>query len=505
MLIQAFLESSRRFPQKQAVQDHAQKLTYRQLERLVRVLRRVVLHETELPHVGVVLPGSAGGLATLLGTLWAGKVPVPLNFLLQRSELEMIIRDADIDLIISTVHLRELLEGLPVRVLYLEELHLKRRFIFEFLRSRPPVPEPGPDETAVILYTSGTTGRPKGVCLSQNNIYSNARAACDHLQLDDNLHLLGIIPPFHVFGLTVVHFLPMIRGGSVTFIPRFSPQATYRAIQTLDVNILLGVPSMYAAIARLKSIDPAHFAGIHIAASGGEALPPAIYELFRERTGIPLIEGYGLTETSPIIAADLPASHRRGTVGKPLPGVEVQLRDAEGRVETENHEGELFVRGPLVMQGYYKQPEETRRMIDEHGWLRTGDIVRIEDGYLTITGRAKDLIIVGGENVYPREVEDVLESCPGVAEVAVIGQPDSSRGEVVVAYVSAEPDVTLEPVELRRFCRERLAGFKVPREIHIRAELPRGPTGKVLKRQLREMDTDSRDSTVEADPSHRSG
>jgi long-chain acyl-CoA synthetase len=491
MLVRAYLESSRRFPNKLAVQDQAQKLSYRRLERLIRALRRVVLEGTELPRVGVMLPGSAGGVATLFGALWAGKVAVPLNFLLQRGELEQIIADADIDLIISTIHLREQLEAMPVRVLYLEELPLKRKYILESVRFRPPVPAPDPDETAVILYTSGTTGRPKGVCLTQNNILSNALSACEHLQLDDTVHLLGIIPPFHVFGLTVVHFLPMIRGGSVTFIPRFSPQATYRAIQTQGVNLLLGVPSMYGAIARLKSIDRADFSGIRIAASGGEALSPIVYDLFKERTGITLIEGYGLTETSPILAADFPDTHRRGTVGKPLRDVEVQLRDEEGKTVTDGCEGELFVRGPMVMQGYFKQPEETRNVIDAQGWFRTGDIVRIEDGYISITGRAKDLVIVGGENVYPREVENVLERYPGLAEAAVIGRPDSSRGEVVEAYVTAEAGIELDANELRSFCREHLAGFKVPREVHVRKELPRGPTGKILKRELRKLKTGS--------------
>ncbi len=484
MLVSAFLESCERFPGKLAVADHAARLTYAQLRRITRVLCRAIDSRTQLPRVGLMLPGSAGGLASLFAALWADKIAIPLNFLLNPSELKKVVEDADIDLILSTVHLRETVDQLPAQACYLEELRLKRKFLFEMLRGAPPVPRHDADDVAFTLYTSGTTGLPKGVQLSHDNIYSNAKAAWERLQLDSNVHLLGIIPSFHVFGLTVLHVLPMLLGGSITFIPRFSPQAAHRVIQQKQVNVLLGVPSMYGAIARLKSVKPEDFDQVRIAASGGEPLPATIHDLFRKRTGITLIEGYGMTETSPIISADLPDQPHPGTVGKPLPDVEIQLRDDSGNVVEK--EGELFVRGPLVMKGYYKREQETREVIDEQGWFRTGDIVRLEDGYIRITGRAKDLIIVGGDNVYPREVEQVLESHPDVAEAAVIGRADASRGEVVVAYVTAEDGTNLDADALRAHCREHLAGFKVPREIHVREEMPRGPTGKILKRELRE-------------------
>jgi long-chain acyl-CoA synthetase len=307
------------------------------------------------------------------------------------------------------------------------------------------------------------------------------------MRLEPDHHLLGILPPFHVFGLTVLNILPSFLGGTVTYIPRFSPQGTYQAIVKDNITVIIAVASMYGAIGRLKSLEAEQLKRIHIVISGGEPLPRAVYEEFHRRTGIRISEGYGMTETSPVVCCDLPWNHRVGTVGFPIPDVQVCLRDGNGQTLTGDQEGEICVRGPNIMQGYYNRPEETKAVIDAEGWLRTGDLGRIDaEGRISITGRAKDLIIVAGENVYPREVESVLESHPSVAESAVIGRQDGSRGEVVTAYVSLREGTTATDEELRAFCRDRLAGYKVPRQVQIRKELPHGPTGKVLKRALRE-------------------
>lgn len=509
MLLQALLEATGRFPHKVAAQDLSRRLTYSELTTLAAALRRVVLRETQRGQVGLMLPATAACTGTLYGILWAGKTAIPLNFLLQPPELAAIVADSGIDRVISTVHFRPLLEKIPVRCLYLEELGLKRRFVFEKFRRMPDPPAINADDIAAIIYTSGTTGRPKGVCLSYGNIASNGYSAAQHLRLGPEVHLLGIIPPFHAFGLTVLNFLPaLLGGGAVSFVPRFSPQATYELIGRGEINLLVAVPSMYAAMARLKHLDRSALRNVHMAISGAEPLHRPTYDCFLERTGLPLIEGYGMTEASPIISVDLPWAHRPGTVGPPLPCFDVQLRDAEGRVIAEaeaaaaagasgrvrkgeatyprSGEGELYIRGTSVMKGYYRRPEETVAAIDRDGWFRTGDLVRLDpDGHLVITGRVKDLIIVAGENVLPREVENVLEQHPAVAEAAVIGQPDASRGEVVVAFVSLREDAEASPENLREFCHERLAGYKTPREVHFCREFPRGPTGKILKQQLR--------------------
>jgi len=486
MLVECLLESADRFPAKVAARDATRELTFAQLAKFAQAMRRLIRQETTSERVGVMLPASAAGLGTAIGTLWAGKTFVPLNFLLPARELADVIADAHIDLILSTEHFAPQLASLPVRTMYLERLPLKREYLRARLSRTPTPPKTSPDDFAAIVYTSGSTGQPKGVCLSYHNFLSNCRAAIEHFQLSADDQLLGTIPPFHVFGLTATTFLPVVLGAAITYIPRFSPQAVYKAIYENNLSLILAIPSMYAALARLKTLDPARFASVKLAVSGGEPLPRCVYDAVLERTGMPLIEGYGMTETSPIISANQPWAHRVGTVGRPLPGVEVQVRDPTGQPLDPGQEGELCVRGPLVMQGYFNRPAETVAVVDQNGWLRTGDIVRVDgDGFISITGRAKDMIIVGGENVFPREVESVLEQHPAVAEAAVIGQSDPSRGEVIVAFVTLEDHAAIRPDELRGFCRDRLAGYKIPRDVFIVDDLPRGPTGKILKRELK--------------------
>lgn len=503
MIVRSFLETSRTHADKTAVKDPSRELTFAQLATFAQTIRGIVQHETECPRVGLMLPTTAAGLGSILGTLWAGRTFVPLNFLLQASELQQIIDDAGIDLIISTVHFQPLLEQVSVRVLYLEKMGLKRRYLLSKLRHTPPAPEVGPDDVAAIVYTSATTGQAKGVCLTHQNFLANTQAIYDHIRLRPEDKILAILPNFHVFGLTVLNFIPLVFGNTIVCIPRFVAQDVYHAIVNEHLTVVIAVPSMFAALARLKQLNRDDFSHVTIAASGGEPLPRPVYEEVLERTGMRLIEGYGMTETSPIISADLPWAHKVGTVGPPLPGVQIQLRDAEGRVlpsgptQTQaqsasapalSDEGELYIRGPLVMKGYYNRPTETASVLDADGWLRTGDIVRLDqDGYIKITGRAKDLIIVSGENVYPREIEDVLDRHPAVAESAVIGRKDDLRGEAVVGFVSLREGCTADANDLRAFCRQSLAGFKVPREIHVRADLPRGPTGKILKRALPQL------------------
>ncbi|NLX21534.1 MAG: long-chain fatty acid--CoA ligase [Phycisphaerae bacterium] len=485
MLVEALLESCERFPNRVACGDANRSLTYAQLVTFTRVIRRLVMRETTCERVGVMLPATPAAQGTIMGVLWAGRTVVPLNFLLPSRELAAVTADAGIDLVISTRHFEPQLSEVPVRSLYLEDLPLKRRYLFERLRRMPPPPRVTADDLAAIVYTSGSTGEPKGVCLSHGNFVSNCRAAIEHLRIVPDQHMLGVLPPFHVFGLTATTFIPLVLGGTVTYIPRFSPQAVAKVIEEERISIVMAIPSMYAAVARLKSVEPAQFASIRLAVSGGEPLPQRVFDEVRARLGLELLEGYGMTETSPIIAVNLPWANRVGTVGLPLPGIEWQVRHEQGRLAAANEEGELCVRGSLVMRGYFHRPAETAAVLDTDGWLHTGDIVRVEDGFIRITGRAKDMMIVGGENVFPREVEAILEQHPAVGEAVVIGQPDPTRGEVVVGFVVPRENATIDPEEIRAFCRKHLAGYKVPRVIHVESQLPRGPTGKILKRDLK--------------------
>lgn len=485
MLVDILLESTDRHPRKCAVADPTRELSYRQLTSLAAVMRQVVYQQTRLDRVGIVLPGSTACVASIFGALWAGKIVMPLNFLLPAAELEGVVKDSGIDLIITSRYFVKTLTPLGVRLCVLEDLPLRRKILTSMLRRRPDPPQVKPDDTAVILYTSGTTGQPRGVELSYANLSSNAKACVAHARLEPGHVFLSVLPPFHVFGLTAMVFVPLTLGVTTHYIPRFNPAHTVRTIAEKKVSVFMAVPSMFAAMLRSKGATTKRFESLYMALSGGEPLPPALTDEFQRRTGRRLLQGYGLTETSPVVTMEPPYAPRPGTVGPPIPDVRLRIVDDQGHECDTGQSGEVLVKGPCVMKGYYKRPQDTANAIDSDGWFHTGDYGCLDaDGYLSITGRKKEVIIVGGENVFPREIETVLAEHPAVDEVAVIGKKDTSRGEVPVAFVVLMPDASVSDAELRGFARDRLAGFKVPREIRFVQNLPHGPTGKVLKKNL---------------------
>ncbi|HNQ23791.1 MAG TPA: AMP-binding protein [Phycisphaerae bacterium] len=487
MLVRELLAANRECPDKPAVDDGRLVLSYRRLTRLSLALRGLVRRHARSERVGIMLPASGVFPAALFGTLWAGKVAVPLNFLLQPAELEFIVRDAGLDLILSIKPFADRLSTLPARVLYLEDQHLKLRTLAASLRSLPPA-DADPAATAVLLYTSGTTADPKGVELTQRNLHSNAADSIASLNLISQHRFLNMLPPFHVFGLTGNVLVPVLLRGSVVAVPRFSPVAVLHAIADKETSIILAVPSMLAALLRMKSATAETFRSVLLVISGGEPLPAAVRKGFEERFSVVIREGYGMTETSPIISACSVLENRVGSVGKPVRNMEVRILDGAGQSLPPGADGEITVRGPSVMKGYYHRPEETAAVLSADGWLRTGDIGHLDDdGFLYITGRSKELIIIAGENVFPGEIESALVAHPGVLEAAVIGVPDESRGEAPVAFVTPEPGQQLAEEQLKQFVRQSLAGYKVPKRIYIREDLPHGPTGKILKRSLREL------------------
>ena len=488
MLVDALLDANRRVPGKLAVDDGVRSLSYRRLTNLAAALRSVVRRRTDLDRVGIMLPASAVFPATLFGTLWASKIAIPLNFLLNPDELTGIVRDAGLDLIVTVRHFRDLATQLPARTLYLEDLPLKRKLLWASIAPTPAAPRVDPDHTAVILYTSGTTAQPKGVELTHRNLHSNCLDTIDSLEIDGEQTFLNILPPFHVFGLTGLVLIPVALRASVYAIPRFNPLAVVRALAARDITIMVAIPSMYAAMLRTKSTHANAFRSVYLAVSGGEPLPESVRRDFEERYGVVLREGYGLTETSPVAAVNSVSSYRQGTVGRPIRHAEVRIVSETGGDLPAGEDGEILVRGPGVMKGYYKRPEETHRVIDNDGWFSTGDVGRLDaDGFLSITGRAKDMLIIGGENVFPREIEAALEEHEDVLQAAVIGVPDDLRGESPTAFVIPTAGADISESELRNYVKQSLAGFKVPRQIIIREDLPTGPTGKMLKRHLREL------------------
>lgn len=476
-ILDAFETAVAAHPDRLAASDPILALDYRSFRAVAGGLARGVASATDSPRVGILAPTSTACAVAVFAAWYAGRVPVPLNFLLPPGELAKIVRDAGIDLVCCIDRFAPAVQAVGLRPLLLDAAAL-----VPAPASAPPAAD---RDLAVILYTSGTSGDPKGVCLSFGNLLSNARAAIEHARMTPEQAFLSILPQFHSFGLNTSTVLPLVLGATVHFLPRFSPVQIVATLTEKRISIFCAVASMFGALAQLKSASPQAVQSLRLAISGGEPLPPTVAQAFESRFGLRLMEGYGLTETSPVVSVNTPWAWRAGSVGKALPGISVRAVDPAGRDVPAGQDGELLIAGHCVMQGYYNRPAETAAAVRD-GWFHTGDIGRIDsDGFIFITGRAKDMMIIGGENVYPREIESVLETHPAVAEVAVVGVRDAVRGELPAAFVILKDGAAATEQELRDFCRERLAAFKIPRQFQFATDLPRSPTGKILKRALR--------------------
>lgn len=351
-----------------------------------------------------------------------------------------------------------------------------------------PVAERADEDIAVLMFTSGTAGSPKAAVLTHGNLRSNLDQMQAHVgrRQEPGDITLGVLPLFHIFGLNVVLNLSLYTGSTVLLIERFDPQSALEAVQNHKVTIISGPPTMWAAWANLPGADPMAFESVRLAASGAAKLPVEIAQLIEDRFGVVLKEGYGLTETSPVVATATGTRAPRGSIGSILPGVEVRLVDADGDDVLVGDSGEIWVRGPNVFKGYWNDPDATAQALTPDGWLRTGDIAVVDDdGYLFLVDRAKDIIIVSGFNVYPAEVENVLIEHPAIEACAVVGVPHPYTGEAVKAFVVLRDGVSAEEDDIIAWCTERLARYKCPDKVMFVDELPKGVGGKVLRRALR--------------------
>jgi long-chain acyl-CoA synthetase len=483
MLIEPLFAHATRQPSEVAIIDDRGTYSYQQLAAMASAMAMYLASQTQKPRIGLLLPAGAGFVKAFYGTLLAGKTVVPINYLLGDQEIAHCVHDSEINTVLTVAALAGRLKGMPLNVVDLMQLPHPDP-------ATPPtnlhLPSPSADDIAVLLYTSGTSGLPKGVLLSYGNLQSDVDAAIAHADFQSRHKFLGLIPLFHVFGMVAMMLAPIQLGATVVYMSRFSPVGALNLIRQHGVSLVLGVPSMYAAIARLKDASPADFKTIYAMFSGGEPLPAELREAFLARFGVMLFEAYGMSETSLAIALNTPQSHKPGSVGRPVPGIQVRIVDDAGKTVTEQQEGEIWVKGPMVMKGYHNLPAETAAALTPDGYFKTGDLGKLDaDGFMYITGRKKDLIIVAGEKVSPREIEDVLMAHPDVAEAAVIGKTDPTRGQSVLAFIVPREGRLPKSDELREFCRQRgLSLWKVPREIRIVQDLPRSPTGKVLKRLL---------------------
>ncbi|RLS64106.1 MAG: hypothetical protein DWH97_08775 [Planctomycetota bacterium] len=444
-------------------------------------LARAIERSSSAQRIGVMLPTSGVFPAAAIAAWTLGRTVVPLNYLLSRSDLEYVARDAGLDAIVTVGPMLDFIGG-P-----LEGLTEIRPDRMKFT-GIPPVRMSNPlqrDDLAVVLYTSGTSGRPKGVMLTCGNIAANVRQIQEWVTFNQNDSILGVLPQFHSFGLTVLTMMPLATGARAIYTARFVPRKLIELARTHKPTAFVAIPSMYNALRLLKDASPTDFASLRFSVSGGEPLPDAVYEGFKEKFNVEINEGYGLTETSPVTNWCRPSEHRRKCVGRALPGIEQRIVAPDGKVLGINEDGEVRMRGPNVMKGYLNMPTETAAVFDEHGFFKTGDMGRLDsNGLLSITGRIKEMLIIGGENVFPREIEEVLNRHASVKDSAVIGMHDGMRGEVALAFVELKEGATFDESALKALCRESIAGFKVPREIRVLSELPRNATGKIVRRKL---------------------
>ncbi|MBX6352532.1 MAG: long-chain fatty acid--CoA ligase [Thermoflavifilum sp.] len=473
--------------------------TLRQARRIAAALRKTGVQPGD--RVMVCMPNSPEVIFAYHGISRTGAVIVPILFLLHAHEIAYIARNSGTKLIFTgslvLPKIREAIQDLPnppLVVVVDAPTGDGAVSISDWLAdvpADPPEPEISiqPDDTAVILYTSGTTGRPKGVILTHRNLYSNAAttAAENDGERDTTI---GVLPLAHVYGLTVSNVL-LLTGSSIVVFPKFDPVEVFRAIERHRVRFFSAVPAMLHAMVTHPQADQFDLSSLERVGSGSAPLPLTLVEAFKQKFGADVYDGYGLSEAAPIVASyrkDM--EYRPGSVGKPIPSVEVRIVDDEDRELPPGEVGELIVRGENVTPGYFQNEEETRRAL-RGGWLHTGDLAKLdEDGYLYIVGRKKDLIIRGGFNIYPRDIEELLTEHPAVAEAAVIGVPDERMGEEVVAYVVRRPGAEVTEQELITFCQDRLAKYKTPRRVLFLDDLPRNGVGKVLKTVLREMAKD---------------
>lgn len=483
MLFEPLFTHARTIPQQVAIIDDHGQYTFQQLAGMATGLGMYLSAQTTKPNVGLLLPAGAGFVASFYGTLLAGKSVVPINFMLGEREIAHIIADSGIDTIVSMPLLSARLKDTPLKIVDITQLPPSPAGL------APQFPSPKSDDMAVLMYTSGTSGLPKGVILSYGNLQSDVDAAIQHARLVGQHKFLGILPLFHSTGMLATMLAPMQLGATTVFIARFSPVGTIKAIREHGISVMAAVPSMYGALARLKDAGPADVQTLYAPLSGGEPLPANVREGFFQKFQKHILEGYGLTETIGPVTVNVPQARMDGSVGKPMPGVIIKITDDDGVELPQGQSGEVWLAGPMIMKGYFNLPDETAAAITADGFFKTGDLGRVDDqGFLYITGRKKDLIIVAGEKAVPREIEEALMKHPAVAEAAVLGKKDPSRGEVVVAFIVLHEGQSPRPDELKETCRAQgLAAFKVPREIIFVNEFPRSPTGKVLKRVLAEQ------------------
>lgn len=484
------IAAARRAPERPALRLDDRTITYAELDDAAARVAGLMLERGLEPgdRVGVMLPNTPEFAIVYSGVLRAGGVVVPMSVLLKQREVAFSLGDAEAKLIFAWHEIesfaREGAADAGAECVAVEPAAFARTL--ERVEPHAAVAHRSADDTAVLLYTSGTTGKPKGAQLTHSNLAVNADVSKALFSLGPDDVVLGALPLFHAFGQTCGLNAAIAAGASLALIPRFDPGRALGVIERDRVTVFEGVPTMYAALLHHPEREGFDTRTLRLCVSGGAALAVELLTEFERTFDCVILEGYGLSETSPVACFNHPDRERKpGSIGTPVEGVEMKLVDLHRRDSAPGEAGEIAIRGHNVMKGYWKRPEATAEAIDHDGWFYSGDIARVdEDGRYFIVDRKKDLIIRGGYNVYPREIEEILYEHPAVREAAVVGIPHAELGEEVAAAVALRPGMQVTEAEIRDYVKTNVAAYKYPRRVWFVDELPKGPTGKILKRAI---------------------
>ncbi|MGG1675371.1 long-chain-fatty-acid--CoA ligase [Neobacillus sp. NRS-1170] len=486
--------SAARFPSNIAYTFLNQSKTYSEFDKLVDCtasgLSAAGIRKGD--RVALILGNCPEFITAYFGILRAGAVVIPINptftsgeisYILSNSHAKAVIAHSSLSATISA--LKEKLENLKM-VIYTDSIDPECSWesLIHDTKEKFESPSIEEEDLAVILYTSGTTGKPKGAMLSHRNLASNADSMTQLTEFTEEDRIIAVLPMFHVFCIATCINIPISCGATIVIVPKFSPTEVINTIRRENATIFAGVPTMFSFLLQVQKATAEDFSSIRVCFSGGASIPVELLHRFEEKYKVHVLEGYGLSETAPVTAFNpMRGTRKPGSVGIDIPKVKNKVVDPNGLEVQRGEIGELIVKGPNVMMGYLGMPEATSSALKD-GWFYTGDLARMdEEGYIYIVDRKKDMIIVGGYNVYPREVEEVLYQHPAIVEVAVIGVTDKEYGEIVKAFVVSN-DECLTVDSILHFCQDKLVKYKQPKQVEFMKELPKNSTGKILKRAL---------------------
>src|SRR4051794_10399828 len=472
--------SAARHGDRTAIREDEVALSYTALDRATALVAGLLRARGVSPgdRVGLMAPNIAYFPLCYYGILRAGAAVIPMNMLLKQREVAYYMADSGARVLFAW---HEFAQAARDGTRDGEVIVIEPGSFDALLAGCEPIStvQREPQDTAVVLYTSGTTGTPKGAELTHANLAENAQVSHELFELGADAITLGALPLFHAFGQTCSLNATLAVGGSLTLVPRFSPQKVLETIERDRVTVFCGVPTMFAAL--LHHPGDHDTSSLRVCVSGGAAMPVEVMRGFEQRFDCVVLEGYGLSEPSPVASFNRPDRERKpGSIGLPVRGVEMKLVDVADGI------GEIVIRGNNVMKGYWNKPEATAEAIDGDGFFRTGDLARVDDdGYYFIVDRKKEMIIRGGFNIYPREIEEVMYEHPDVMEAAVVGLPHDELGEEVGAAVVVKPGSQADADDIKRFVKARVAAYKYPRHVWFEDALPKGPTGKILRREIK--------------------